>query len=424
MNMFFRAALQRTEKVTKTDVRYVARSGFWLGLGQVCSALIAIGLTVAFANLVSPETYGTYRYILSTYALLTIFALPGLDTALTQSVSRGLDGSLAQSFRLRLRWGTLGSAASLALAGYYYLIQHNVSLAACFALVALALPALEAGILYQPFLNGRKLFREWALMDVASQVAAAAAIVATMLVTKSVVAIAAVYLASYALTRGAAVYICARRLRRNVNEDPELASYSRSVTAFQVISRVTASIDQVVLFNVLGPAQVAVFALASAVPNRIQSLLRTSGAIAFPKLTERRLEDVRRTLPRKLAFFGVAVLAVAGLYVALAPTAFAWLFPRYLPAVGYSQVLVLYTLSAVTYPIGAAFFAHKIVRPNYVMSLASLGVKVVALLALVPIPGVGVWGAVFSTLAASAVTLILGFYYLSRSSSVQPQPLG
>lgn len=421
MKQFLRALLRRTEQATKTDVRYVARGSFWLGMTQASSALVSVVATVAFANLVSPATYGMYRYVLSAYAIITVLALPGLDTALTQSAASGYLGSINQAVKLRRRWSLLASLASLAMAGYYAL-QGNFTLGAVFAAVALFIPVLEPGALYSSYLNGLKRFRQWSLLDIFSQLGATALIVATIFFTDSVLLIALAYLVGYGVARTVATASVRRAVPKDSAEDPDLLRYSKSVSLFQIVSRVTASIDQIVLYHLLGPVQVALFALASAVPNRIQSLLRIGGIIAFPKLAERSMDDIRRALPRKLLLLTLAIAAAAGLYILAAPYLFAWFFPKYLPALGYSKVLVLYTFSALTYPISAAFFAHKNVTPGYAMSIVNLGVKVVALAVFVPL--VGIWGAVISTLAASASTIVIAGYYLLRRSRVQPQPLG
>jgi O-antigen/teichoic acid export membrane protein len=307
------------------------------------------------------------------------------------------------------------------MAGYYAL-QGNFTLGAVFAAVALFIPVLEPGALYSSYLNGLKRFRQWSLLDIFSQLGATALIVATIFFTDSVLLIALAYLVSYGIARTVATGVVRRSVPPAATEDPDLLRYSKSVSLFQIVSRVTASIDQIVLYHLLGPVQVALFALASAVPNRIQSLLRIGGIIAFPKLAERSMDDIRRALPRKLLLLTLAIAAAAGLYILAAPYLFAWFFPKYLPALGYSKVLVLYTFSALTYPISAAFFAHKNVTPGYAMSIVNLGVKVVALAVFVPL--VGIWGAVISTLAASASTIVIAGYYLLRRSRVQPQPLG
>ena len=72
---------------------YLAQGGFWIALGHIVNGLLAFSLIVAFANLLSKETYGIYRYILSIAGVLNIFVLSGMGTAISRSVASGNEGA-------------------------------------------------------------------------------------------------------------------------------------------------------------------------------------------------------------------------------------------------------------------------------------------------------------------------------------------
>jgi len=109
-----------SEKYTKIDMVYFVEGGFWVLAGQVASSLAALGLAVAFANLIPKETYGQYKYVLSLASIVGAFSLTGMATAVIQAVARGLDGTLSKAFRLNLKWGVLITAISLAGSLYYF----------------------------------------------------------------------------------------------------------------------------------------------------------------------------------------------------------------------------------------------------------------------------------------------------------------
>ena len=54
--------LKWSQKYTQTDMVYLAKGGFWLGMGQIITGLASFLLTLAFANLVPKETFGTYKH--------------------------------------------------------------------------------------------------------------------------------------------------------------------------------------------------------------------------------------------------------------------------------------------------------------------------------------------------------------------------
>ena len=80
--------------------------------------------------------------MLSVYSLLAILALPGVESAVLQSITKGYDSAFTRGVAVKLRWGLLGSLASSAYAGYLY-IQGSVIMGHIFLLVAIALPLME-----------------------------------------------------------------------------------------------------------------------------------------------------------------------------------------------------------------------------------------------------------------------------------------
>lgn len=404
--------LTRLERRLGLDLRYLLSGGFFLALTQVTSALIALGMTIAFANWVPVETYGTYRYLIAVYGLFALAALPGIDTAVLRAVSRGEDAAFDVGIRTKFRWGLLGAAAALGYAGYHF-HSGSAALGYAFAVMGVALPLMESAALYASLLNGKRLFRAWALLDIFVQGISALALLGTIrFISTDIVALAIAYFGSYVLARGIALLVSRMRYARNAIRDEGLQAYSRSVTLFQVLTRAIASLDQIVLFHLLGPAQVAIFSLATAVPNRIQGILRISGNLAFPKFAKREASEIARSLPRRMVLFSLAVAAGCAAYVAVAPTLFSLLFPQYLASLPYSQAVVFYTLSAITYPFGSYLFAHKRVGDNYVLAVGSFAAKVACLLGLVP--WFGVWGAIAGILASAAATIAITGWMLVR----------
>src|SRR3989338_6310130 len=87
--------LRRSEDFFKTDMVYLAKGGFWFTLAQTVVSLSSFFLAVAFAQFVTKEAYGQYKYILSIVGLLGAFTLSGLPSAFLFSWS----GRSGQFFR-------------------------------------------------------------------------------------------------------------------------------------------------------------------------------------------------------------------------------------------------------------------------------------------------------------------------------------
>ncbi len=398
------ALLERLGRLIGVDVRYVAVGGFWLSLSQVANAVMSFLLTVCFANLLDPSAFGTYRYVLSAYTLLSLFALSGADIAVTRAVSRGDEEALRRGATLRLRYAIFGTLAAFGVGIFYYL-EGSPVVALLFFTAGLMLPLMESGELVLAYFNGKRMFREWSYTEIGAQAVSLAALAGTMFLTKNLALILLAYFIPYILVRGGVFLytVWQKRLRAEPTED--IHPYARSMTLFQILMLAGNSLDQIVLFHYLGATNVALFALAQTVPVRLQSLFKITGSLAFPKYAEREANDILPGMPRKMLLFALVILAACAFYILLAPLLFSIFFPKYVESIPYSQVLVFFTLSAVTYPFSAYLTAHKKISANYLYGAATLGLKMATLLLFVP--RWGVWGAVLSMLVSTIGILII-----------------
>src|SRR3989344_3716746 len=131
--------LDKASEFLKTDLLYTLKGGSVLTLNNLISTAISFTLAIFFARLLPKEVYGTYSYILAWVSVLGIFALPGMDTAVIQSVSRGFESSLVLGLKKKIRYGTLGTLAALIIGGYY-LYNGDQTLATIFFISAVFIP--------------------------------------------------------------------------------------------------------------------------------------------------------------------------------------------------------------------------------------------------------------------------------------------
>src|SRR3989344_8935696 len=122
----FLSLLRRSERYTHIDMVYLAKGGSWMSGGQAINMLVGFLVSIAFANLLPKESFGTYKFILSTVALIGIFSFLDIGTAVIQSVAKGFGNSLRQGFRANLQWSLGVSLAGFALSLYYYVQGNNL----------------------------------------------------------------------------------------------------------------------------------------------------------------------------------------------------------------------------------------------------------------------------------------------------------
>ena len=73
-----------------------------------------------------PETFlGQYVFITSTMGLLIIFSLPGVKSAIVESVSKGQEAAYVYGTRLAFKYSIIGSLVLLSVAFFYRFYTHD-----------------------------------------------------------------------------------------------------------------------------------------------------------------------------------------------------------------------------------------------------------------------------------------------------------
>ncbi|HJV32686.1 MAG TPA: oligosaccharide flippase family protein, partial [Patescibacteria group bacterium] len=328
-----------SQKYTRTDMVYLARGGFWVTLNSVIAALVSLALAVAFANLLPKETYGTYRFVLSIAGAFGFLALTGMNAAVTRSVARGHDGALPYAVRAQLRWNLLYTAV-MAAGGAYYLARHGaVTLGVSLLVLGVLLPPSWAFATFSAFIAGKKDFKRGTQYSVLGTLLYFATMLAAILFGRTAlwlvvaygVGMCAVYALLYALTL--------RRYRPeaiDAAERVEMERYGKHLSLVNVLSMVAQQVDNIVVFKLIGPAELAVYAFANLMPERLKQFAKSGMGVIVPRLAEKDLKDVVKSLRlRCLQSLAVGTL-LALLYIAVVPFVFRYLFPQYGTSVPYS----------------------------------------------------------------------------------------
>ena len=332
--------LRKTQKYTGTDNVYLAKHGSWLFLGQIISASAGLLLAIAFANLLDPTTYGNYKYILSIAGILGIFCLPGMGTAITQAVARGLEGDFRKGFNEKIKFGILGSLASISL-GIYYWTQGNTTLPIPLLLIAIFLPLMQASQVYGSLLIGKKLFSYNVRYSCLSHVLSVLSIIITLFATKNLIWLIAVYLTSYTLLNLFFYFFVKTKFQPNTKQDPETIAYGKHLSLIGVISTMANYLDKILIFHYLGAIDLAIYAFAIAPPEQIKGVLKNIPSLALPKFAQKTSEEIKKTIFKKMAKFSLILLPIVGFYILIAPFIYKIFFPQYLNAVFYSQIFAI-----------------------------------------------------------------------------------
>lgn len=404
--------LRQSESFLKTDIVYLAKGGFWISLSQGVAMLAGLLVSIAFANLFPKESFGTYKFILSMTGIVSIFSLAGISTAVTQAVAQGNGGSLKQGFRINLKWSIGVFLGGLALSIYYY-INGDILLSFSLFLAGIISPLTQSASLYAAYILGKKDFKRNSFYSVIRNVAPAAALILTLLLTRSLPIIITVYFFSGVIV---SLFLYNRTLhtyqQENKQEDPGLSSYSRHLSAMEIIGSIASYLDKILIFHYLGAAPLAIYAFAIAPVEQLQGGKKILSSLILPKLSERSFEELQKSGPRKALLLTVYALVLAGVYIFLAPYFYKFLFPQYIDAVFYSQVYAL-TLLAVSGTIfNDTLQAHKKKKELYLYRTI-VPVTQIALFFIL-LPRFGLMGLIVTHVIIRSFSSLIGYYLVTH----------
>ncbi len=405
--------LRWSQKYTKTDNVYLFESGGWLGFSNLFNTLIAIVSSITFANLLDPIVYGNYKYILSITGMLGIFSLGGIAKSITQAVARGLEGSFYTGFKVKLKWSTLGSLNALILASYYF-IKGNYLLPIPLIIVAIFLPLVRSFGIYSSFLQGKKLFSIDAQYSTLSTFFSTLISIITVFLTNNVLWLILAYFISNTVLNYIFYSIIKRKFQPNKKEDPQTISYGKHLTLIDLLGQIASQLDRILLFTFIGANQLSIFTFALIIPSQIRSLLKNISILAFPKLSAKPIEEIKKGMKRKVwqLFLLAAVTTIS--YILIAPYIFRLIFPQYLDSIFYSQI---YALAIMTLPFSlilTTFEAKLMKKELYLLQINSF---LQIILSLFLVPKFGVSGAIFSRLIVKFINIFFIVFLFKKAQT-------
>lgn len=399
-----------SERYTKTDMIYLAKGGFWLTLGRIVFSISGFLLTIAFANLLSKETYGTYQYVLSVASILAIPTLSGMDTAMVRAIAQGYEGSLIPALKTQIRWGVLGGIASLGVAGYYFL--NNNTLAVSFLIIAVFVPLMNPFSVYQSFWNGKKRFDIQAKYNIIIRVLAVSALIITVLLTKNLIFIFGVYFASYTFLYFIFLKITIRKISPAGKQDPQAISYGKHLSLINIIGAIASQLDKILLWHFLGAEALAIYFFAITPVQQIKNAFKGLHPLALPKFSQNYKKNPKAILLKKIGKFLPIMIFVVIIYIISIPYIYKIFLPQYLGSIPYSRLFAITLLFTPQILFITFLTAQKKTKELYIYQFSVCVTQIVLLLVLLPM--YGIWGAIIALVATQVLNLGLYVYLFKK----------
>lgn len=264
------------------DLPYFFKNSFWISIRQVIVALSSLIMMAAFSHLVDAEVFGKYQFVLSIISLVMIFSLPGMSTALVQTIARGRDGFYADAFRRSVQMSLVGSVALIVI-GLYYLFSDRALGAALF-MVAAVFPFISSFGLWEAYLHGRERF------DIAARNASLLAVLQSSAVCGVAVFFPQYLVAlvvAYAVSAGLANLVFHRMCQvsvRNDETDQQSVQFGYFMTKMSFLGVLSEQLDKLLVGILLGPSQLAAYTIISFFGLRIKDMVRPFSAMLVPKM--------------------------------------------------------------------------------------------------------------------------------------------
>lgn len=403
--------LRRTEKYTKTDMVYVFSGNFWANLGRVVSIGTGLALTTAFANLLDPESFGVYKYVLAGATVIGAFTLNNVSGALMRAVAQGKQHVTPGVVRTMMLWSVPASFVSCGIGGYY-LLQGNATLGYGFLFIAIFNIISNGYGLAKSVIIAKGDFKRSFVFGIPRTVFPIVVIITTLFFTQNIIWILAAYFFSNALASWVHYLWTIKRfnIQGSTEDVAETIRFGKHLSALGFFVLISSQVDQLLLFKFSGGTELAIYALALAPVLETRNLLDNFLSILFPKLAAKEKEEARRSLALRLQQLTIAASVLTVAYIIFIPFLFTSLFPKYEASILISQILALSILFQPRGVIDTYIVAHGEVKKRYIAVLASQALKLVLFCSLIPF--FGMWGAVWAfVLSEAAATLTLYIVY-------------
>jgi len=407
--------LRWSEQYAKTDMVYLTKGGGWLTLGQIASAILSLASALIFANFISKEIYGNYKYIISITSILGALALTGMGPVVVQAVAQGKEGVFMDAIKTSLRWGWIMVIGALSMSVYYFL-NDNITLSVSMFVGGSSMLVVSAYSLYGSYLSGKKNFKDLTIYNVLSQVIIFITTITTVIITKNVLYM----VIAYFITNVIVTLFFYKRVvdESHINEtkDSSLITYSKHLSIMGFFGAVTSQLDKVLIFHYLGATNLAVLSFSMAIPEQLRGVYKNLFGIVAPKYAELSMPELRHSINKKFFQLTGITIIFAALYIVAAPYIFALLFPKYLEAVFYSQIYILGLISIPGISLFANYFhLKKAIRTIYKTTIINnISIFIVTFMLIYKY---GLLGAVVANgLSWLIMALVLGYYFAKDKS--------
>ncbi len=329
-----------TQRFTKTDNIYLARSGFWIALATIVANVLGMVLAVSFARLSTKEVFGQYQGILALIDTFLILSFPAINTALMEAVAKGNEGSVWLALKKRFTYSFLGSLVFLLLAIYAHYFYGDLMLTLALFAVAIFFPVYIISNTIFSYYYAKKQIRFPQIYQILIRLLVVGGLVGAIIFWNNVFAIVTAFLLLNGLMNLILLWYFKKTAKTTGGSDTNIVKYGWKLTGANLIPEFLNNFDKLAISFFLGAEPLAIYTIAEKIPNAIKGFFKSFSAIFFPKLVflnKNNFLNKFKNIYLYLAFVAIAVLTVLFLPIVI-PLLFG---PNYQDSIFIGQLCVL-----------------------------------------------------------------------------------
>ena len=359
----------------------------------------------------SKEVFGSYNFILSIFILLSILSIPGLNTSVLRSVSKGFDGVFNQAVKLSFFWSLTGIPLFILIGSYFFFFEERI-IGICFFCAAFIFPLYYSFNSWTSVLQGKKQFDVFAkYMIIQTVISTFAVIFALLLSNGNLIIIFVINLLMNAFFN-IIFYLKVLKLLDNNADDNLWKSSGYKLSILNFSSVVYDNLDKVMVGLYLGPLELALYVIAVSITIQLKTLSDMTLKIFYPTVFQIEKKDLIKSFKQlisKMTFFYSLLTIIA---ILLAPFLITILYSsKYSDSIVYSQLyMITLPLSMILVMLNAFLISSN--SENEIIKSSIIGIVLLFLLYATMIPLFKIYGAIIASVIYFIVMVVIQYKML------------
>jgi O-antigen/teichoic acid export membrane protein len=394
----------KLKAVPQRHLKIGKNTAFLFGLNAFRKVL-GLATTYFLVRALSQESFGEYSFLLSVIGFSSLFALPGLNNAIVQSVARGKPGVYRAALPIAFFSSFLGSFVLIGF-GVWYANHDNNVLASSFFLASAIFPFAHGLSQWGTLKAGKEDFESIVKLKSLGYFLTSILIIwGIHLFPGNILVPLGIILIIQAILNLALTYTSLRQVGKDQLLEKDIIPYGLKTSLWGGIGLAAKYIDKFLIFYFLSPAALAIYVAAERFPSLFNNLIKNLSVALAPRFAKH--DYFTERLNRLMKYFSYCVVvAVLVFAFSLLPWLVVFIFGEsYSEAVPYAQALVCTVAIGGALPLRVRFIKSKLDNKSFKEIVIARSVtRIVSNLIL--IPTLGLKGAVITVFLSRIINSI------------------